>query len=302
MKLEQLRYEDLGLIQLGIAQKGKPGVRFLVHFDHFANLAYKSTILSLQHLENSNIVTTDTDYSINAIGFWFFAIESFVNTIWKVISVIDSRADFKSIRKWELSKRISELLEFLDVDREAFYKGGSYARLNEFIQFRNDIFHDRQHGVLIDYKKTIFSKVPPLVNQVDAMQSMIIAIEVFSYLRYVFSGLDIMPQVIYFPNNTKAFNKVDLMYDLIVKPSFMEILKKHQLESDLDLSYSKEVFARTKYFDIYDIAFLIKAEKGIDFRFSSEQSEILLNHNKKLAESDRVPFDQFRLPSYGKRL
>lgn len=111
-----------------------------------------------------------------------------------------------------------------------------------------------------------------------------------------------MPEVIYFANDTKAFKKVDVMYETIVKPGFTEIMKKHNLDSDLDLSYSKEHFARTKYFDQYDINFLIKAEKSIDFKFNSEESEILLKYHERLSESDNISSDIFRLPSYGKKL
>ncbi len=127
MKIEQLRYEDLGLTQIAVNERNKPGVRFLIHFHHFVQLAYKNTIFSLKHLESKNILTTSTDYSINAISYWFFTIESFINTIWKVVSVIDSAIDFTSVRKKELSKRISDLLQLFDIDRKTFYKSGIFA-------------------------------------------------------------------------------------------------------------------------------------------------------------------------------
>jgi hypothetical protein len=69
MRLEELRYEDLGLIRLAIAEMGKPGVSFQVNFHYFTNLAYKNTVLSLRHLEAYNILTTEVDSSIAAISY-----------------------------------------------------------------------------------------------------------------------------------------------------------------------------------------------------------------------------------------
>lgn len=243
MTLEELRYENLGLIHVAVAEKGKDGVLFVVHFHNFAQLAYKNTLLSLGHLNTPGIVTAATDASINATSYWFFTVESFINTLWKVISVIDRSVSFESIRKKDLLARLSELLSVLAVDLKPFYRDGSYARFNEFLQFRNDIFHDRQHGTPMDYRKTSFSRVPPLVNQVDVLQSMIIAIELCGYLRYVFPDLDIMPEVAFFPNGTIAFEKMDIIFATVVKPTFVDLLKRQDLHSKLDMSYSNRVVA-----------------------------------------------------------
>ena len=53
MKLEDLRYEDLGILQIGIRDKTKDtGIMFYVHFHYFINLAYKNSIDSIKYFRN----------------------------------------------------------------------------------------------------------------------------------------------------------------------------------------------------------------------------------------------------------
>jgi len=235
-------------------------------------------------------------------SYWFFAIESFVNSIWRAVSEIDSKCDFRLVRKKDLTTRLTELISLLGADLEAFYKSGIFARFGELIQFRNDIFHDRQHGVLIEYKKTAFSKVPPLLNQVDVLQSMVIAIEVFNYLRYAFPNIDIMPEVVYFPKGTIAYRKVDFMYESIVETAFTEILKKHGLVTDLVLSCAKELTAKASYFNKYDIAFMISADKRLEYAFNHQRSQIVDGYCHKVAELEDLDPGMFRVPSYGRKI
>jgi hypothetical protein len=107
-----------------------------------------------------------------------------------------------------------------------------------------------------------------------------------------------MPNVIYFPQNAKAFAKIDVFFDAVIKPAFIAILEKHNLSTGIPLSPEKNVHARTTVFSEYEISFFIKMEKEIQFEYNNIESSIFADYHKKFADAHSVPEGHFTVPSY----
>ena len=146
------------------------------------------------------------------ISLWFLALESFVNSLCKVASLIKDD-NFKEIAKQDLSSRLTYAIISLNYNEIEIKKSGIYNRINEFKTFRNELFHDRNIGSEVVLKKTNFSTNPILSNQVDVFQSLIIYLEVALLFRFSIPGLDLMPNISIGNSSVFHFDKLDILYN-----------------------------------------------------------------------------------------
>ena len=83
---------------------------------------------------------------------------------------------------YEEVRRLSILFrQYTDIEKNSFL-------FEEFKTFRNEIFHDRIFNSEVTFNKTKFSSIPYLANQVDIVQSSVIALEIFEAFRFVYAG------------------------------------------------------------------------------------------------------------------
>ncbi len=72
-----------------------------------------------------------------------------------------------------------------------------------------------------------------MANQVDVVQASIIALEIFQAFRFVYPGLDLMPDIFIQKNSSFGFVKYDFLCKEVILPLFSEALSKHNLDTDL---------------------------------------------------------------------
>jgi hypothetical protein len=299
MTIEQLRYEDIGQMYVSVGDEGATnGKSFLLYFHEYVQISYSLTVQALAHLEGDRIVLTSNQYCLPALSYWFISTESFINSIWKVISEINQDIVFSEIKKKDISQRIRMLLDILEVDKEDFYRAGVFQAFQDFVTFRNDIFHDRQHGEQHTYNHSCFSKVPPFINQVDILQAMQIAIGVFNMFRYVLPAKDIMPEAVIHPSKSKAYEKIDTLYNEIIYPSFYSLIKKHNLDLASDLSLNSSAPVSTRFFDGVTINFHTYAFLRSNHSFSQKRSSFIKDYHAAFVKDIYIEPGTFELPNY----
>ena len=153
------------------------------------------------------------------------------------------------------------MVDLLELDKKAFNETGIIGKLNEFCFFRNELFHDRHFAEEVEFKKTMFSPIPVLSNQVDTFQALLIYIEITSLLRYSIPGIDSMPDAIIKNDSYALWEKLDICYEGILKPALLAGLKKHNVFTELPLDLPKVINFRSCVLEKGDIHSYITAEQ-----------------------------------------
>ncbi|MEH1893672.1 MAG: hypothetical protein V7K92_31085 [Nostoc sp.] len=233
MKLEDLRKDNIGQIYAWFPQKGNDeSSMLLITYPYYSIKAFYFSCQNLEQLEQSKDIINQGNVSISAVGFWFLAIEAFINTLLKIACFLKDK-DFNEFRGKKLNDRLTAVFEILEIENKDFYRSGILPKLKEFQTFRNEVFHDRFFNSEVQFHKTSFSSIPYLANQVDVVQASIIALEIFQAFRFVYPGLDLMPDIFIQKNSSYGFIKYDFLYNEVILPLFYEALRKHSLNTDL---------------------------------------------------------------------
>jgi hypothetical protein len=190
-QIEDYRYNELGTMHFIL--QGKNEHKVYLSYESHVTKAFYYTLNDIKELENSqNMSLRSGSQTHSAISFWFLALESYINCLLK-LCCLKKEFDFSIYKGKDLSKRLRSLLTMLELDYKIFNSSGIFTRINEFCQFRNELFHDRNFGDRLNFKKNNFSEIPILSNQVDTFQSILIFLEVAQRLRYSIDGLCKLP-------------------------------------------------------------------------------------------------------------
>lgn len=275
MQLEELRDNDIGRIVAWLPKLGDGAEsKTLLTYPHFAQLAFYSSSQQIEQLEHSTDVIKQGNSIQTAVGLWFLSIEAYINSILRIVCLV-VHTPFDEIKTQDLGTRIKKLFDISKLDRTLFYSG-TFQKLEEFKRYRNELFHDRTNGKLINFHRTRFSGNPIFANQADVMQASVIALETYQALRHVIPKLDLMPQVAVAKNGSVFHAPMDSLYKQILRPYFELSLKKHSLSSSLELEISMEPLGESEVFKDIEIQVLIKSvsDKKFDFLASGTRTNL----------------------------
>jgi hypothetical protein len=250
--------------------------------------------MTIDALNRMQVQTTigGNQYCIPAIGLWFQATESFVSTFYK-IACQDAQITRRTV------KATKKLLEKFEAVNRYFSNGQCPSPtlrnpLQDFITFRNDIFHDLTTvNSATQYAHTIFSPNAEKLNEVDLFQSIIVALRVFAYHRYTFQSLDLMPQICI----NYQFDSLDILSDEVLFPAFKELLVKKGLTTNLSFDISREAFG-------YEYNLPMKpliSYSGPEYPNPCQSDpKIAAQYVKKAAEARPISPTVFGLPNYNR--
>jgi hypothetical protein len=261
--LEQLRHNELGTSYFSLVSK--PDHKIYLAYQSHTNKAFYYTLNDLVELESSKLLRIGTgNETHSAISFWFLALESYLNCLIKIVC-LKKNIEFRVYKNQDLGKRLGSLVDLLELDKKEFNETGIIAKLNEFCFFRNELFHDRHFAEEVEFKKTMFSKIPVLSKQVDTFQALLIYIEITSLLRYSIPGIDSMPDTIIKNDSYALWEKLDICYEGILKPALLAGLKKHNIFTDLSLDLPKVINFKSSVLEKGDIQSYITAEQEEEY-------------------------------------
>jgi hypothetical protein len=293
--LEDYRHNDLGNSFLIL--DSKPEHKVFLTYDLHITKAFYTTIQDLGELEDSrNFMIGNGHQTHSSISFWFLGLESFISTLLK-ICCLKKDINFLDYKNDNLSSRLTTLLELLEVDKIKFYKTGILSKLNELCNFRNELFHDGNFGTRINFIKTNFSETPFLSNQVDTFQTIIILLEIIQNLRFSIEGIDTTPNVILTNHLIGLWESLDSVYTEILKPTFEQILKKHNLAIKLNLETPKiEIFKGTLFQKgEVKVCLRVEQEEKYFIEVNETKSNICNNIFQAFMKEKNMKEKQFRL-------
>ena len=275
--LEQLRHNELGTSYFFL--NSKPFHKIYLTYQAHTNKAFYYTLNDLAELESSSLQRIGTgNETHSAISFWFLSLESYLNCLLKLVCV-KKNIEFTNYKNQDLGKRLGSVIDLLELDKKEFNRSDIIGKLNEFCFFRNELFHDRYFAADVNFKKTMFSQIPILSNQVDTFQAMLIYIEITSTLRYAIAGIDSMPDTIIKNNSYALWEKLDTCYDGILKPSLLFGLQKHNITTDLIIDLPKVEHFRSKIFDKGEVQCCLTAEQ--DHQFFIKTNDRVTHHTQE---------------------
>lgn len=105
MKLEDLRSDDLG--QIYVFTPRFPSVQVPLTFHDYSIKAFYYSCQSLEQLEQLQIHINPGNTTVVAIGFWFIAIEAYINAILKIGCTLTAQ-DFNTYRGKNLKQTYTE--------------------------------------------------------------------------------------------------------------------------------------------------------------------------------------------------
>jgi hypothetical protein len=242
-------------------------------YNYYSMHGFYGTSDDLNDLENEKNFINNGKKTLSSIALWYLAFEGFINSLCKVVCHLNGKKVDPILRK-EIGSRFSFLIKELQYNEMKIKKSGIYNRMNEFRQYRNELFHDRNIGEEINFSKTNFSSIPFMSNQTDTFQAILIYLEVVTLFRYVFTGLDIMPNISIGNSSILHFDKLDSLYNKYLRPYFEKVLVKHNLKTKLNLDIAN--FASLPPSEIVqqgEIVIIGRREQEEKFKHALNQSQ-----------------------------
>jgi|JI10StandDraft_1071094.scaffolds.fasta_scaffold52312_2 hypothetical protein len=241
-------------------------------FNDYAMHAFYSTSDDIADLENEKNFINNGRRTIISISLWFLALESYVNNICKITCLAKGK-DFKALSKLDLGSRLTFLIQALEYDEIKIKQTGLYSRINEFKQFRNELFHDRNFQHELEFKKTRFSTIPFKSNQADTFQALLITLEVILLFRYCIPGIDLMPNISIGNSSILHFDKLEELYNKYLRVYFKETLSKHNLFTELNLDTDQFLLLEPSAFFIEgEIGVMERIEQADEFKHDINQA------------------------------
>ncbi|WP_151072523.1 hypothetical protein [Cupriavidus oxalaticus] len=296
MQLEKLRRNDVGDFLAWIPSLGEDATSHLTYIQ-FSQLAFYYSAEQIEQLEFSTNHIRQGNAPQSAIGMWFISIEAYINSIIR-ICCLTKRLSFDEIKTKDFGHRIKSLLEILEIDRRKFYRN-TFQKLEEFKQYRNELFHDRTNDKSLTFQKTAFSGNPMRANQVDVMQAANIAIDVFHSLRHVIPRLDLMPQIMVTKEDSFFYAKLDLLYHEVLRPHFLFALKKHSLTSGIELDTNASILQESSIFSATPVEIIVKAIPDQEYGTSTSADKTFAGRELLNRFRQKVDFDTKKLFKLG---
>lgn len=238
VNLEEFRKNDIACLMVVISYTEKKiGIPFT--YNDYINTTFYLFVEQLKKLENSPFLPVAYNSTLLIIFTSFFAIaEQIISTIYllvyfycksdKIPTIDENRKNFRN----NYDKTISKIFNEGNLDSTEFKRNKMFNMLSELEDARNYILHGNIGEIKIE--KTKLPKNPLTINVADVMEELNIIINLINHFRYIFSGLDLMPDIIisYDQQNTCLCRRLDSYFYKVIVPFFEKILEKHNLVED----------------------------------------------------------------------
>jgi len=287
MKLEDFRNQQLVGESVFMSDYFN-GAHLPFLFHQTSNDAFYMTIDALNRMQNQDSIGTNT-YCMPGVGLWFQATESYLSTIYK-LAVAESARTQRSIKKtMKVMQKFDAINRYFSIPTPLSLK----SQLQDFVNFRNGIFHDLTLTHSNHYSHTLFSLKPEKLNEIDLFQSLLVSVSLFAHYRYLFMDTDLMPQI----GINAQFEDLDKLVEEILIPAFKDILEAKGMGTSLDLSLPSSHCSPHSY----PIAIkAIISYDGPQYTNRVSKTSPSTTHKYYLRASDSRPMDptKFRLPNY----
>lgn len=278
------------------------GVPIMLH-EH-ATGAFHMTMDALEQFARSGWVA-GSGFILPGVALWYLTAEASASFAVAVARVHADRHGhaLRVPRAPSLSQKLGAVRSVFGTGDGKTRSGSLLVRLDEFGWFRNALFHDLSFDEAADlnlrtYRQTEFAQLADLANEIDLLQSCVLATSACQYVRHVVPGSDLMPNVLILHEDAFVWERLDRLVREFVVPVFRELLDGKGLRTDVDL-------------DVSDLVVGGEAERGVAVAVRAEPSDadyetspVSWSPRERLT-SFVTPLapdpDTFRLPDYRRR-
>ncbi|SCY13595.1 hypothetical protein SAMN02927916_1226 [Flavobacterium anhuiense] len=246
-------------------------MKYDIHCAH----AYKFTVSCLRDLELSADSLNNGLDVVPAISMWYLSVSSFLETIFKILSLRIGGYVFQC--DMTIEDKYFKVLNMLSVDDLDLQKK-IYEKLSDFSLIYKNLHMDSDEGSELFFKTANFSSNTSFLNQVDVLQSMLICVEVFENFRFIFEGVDLMPNVgIVAKGGNPVFEKLSILQKNVIKPIVKDIFSKHKIETKLKFNESFKQLSICKIFQSGEILVMSKniEDEKYKYRLNSLKTDII---------------------------
>ncbi|KFF05791.1 hypothetical protein [Flavobacterium reichenbachii] len=244
-------------------------------YDIYSSHAYKFTVTSLRDLELSvNGLNNGID-AVPALNMWYLSVNSFLETILKILSLKTGITDNYSDMTIEVKYR--RILNMLLLEN-SILEDKLYDKLSDFTLIHKNLHMDLNDKNKLLFKTANFSPKPFFINQIDVIQSMMIAVEIFQNFRFIFEGLDLMPNIPILTQTEKCvFEKLSVLQSNVIVPIINDILSKHKIKTKLIYQEKFKQFPTTSLFENKQILIISKnvEDEKYKWKLNSLQTDVV---------------------------
>lgn len=256
--LEDFRNNDLANAYFILP--GYSNYKMYKTYERYVAKAFYDTFRDISNLENSRtFMIHNGSQTLSSLAFWFLALESYIATLIKICCT-KFQLNFEDYKKQSLTQRVQALIQLLEIDKKSFNEFDIIGKVHEFSRFRNELFHERVTGEELEFHKTGFAGLPFLSNQADALQAVLIVLEITRRFQFVFPGVNTMPLIPLIKGETTRYEQLDNCYINILAPCLSFTLNKHGLDIKLDLIPPKTTSTPSVKFEKDDVQLIITGE------------------------------------------
>lgn len=287
MNIEDLQ-DDIGKCALCTANKE------IIFMDtECIQMATYQVFNSLEIFENSGNITLNNRAIIALI---FIALENYIGTLLKSLSVLNRNIDYEQLIKEDIGSKIKKSIEYLNGDTKEIYKKTNIANLvREFSTFRNEIFHDRRREQ--KYYHTNFKSNIDKINIEDSIEALRIFINVCMLFSKSIMGLNLMPNIIMYKNSTFYFERLDFFYNKLIKEYYYNILKKHNIQTQANFELNAYYTWNTRLYSVKDIAPIIKVKSDKNIALNNKTTYIGKNLYQTIINNKNIDNKKMALPN-----
>lgn len=298
MLLEHIRDNPLASVQFQLfrANDSSQGYVRSAYMD-YARKAFEDMVHGLQSLENATntSVLCSVDY-VNSALLWFLAMELFLNDVLEIFCFFIHSECSTAIKHEKITAKIQRLISIARASKKEYKKTKFFARVEEFANIRNSIFHGAYPHERAKTDKTIFCDDMMQWNIIDCLQAYKIAIETFHLFDLIIPQVRLMPQIPFAAKGAATWIFLDDLHKEYLIPYFYAILKKHNLGTKLDLTIFKNQYIDSPVIPAGGVKAVIYAKSSKAFDLSKVNTTLNLQYCQMLGKYLPAP-DMIKLPN-----
>lgn len=300
--LENIRDNPLASIQFQLSRSGNSSPRYIRSgYMDYVRKAFNDMVHGLQSMENATNTSAfcSVDY-VNSASLWFLAIELFISDVLEIFYYFNPSERPTAQKHEKITAKIQRLIRIARFAKKECRQTKYFARIEEFANIRNSIFHGAYPREKASINNTIFYDDMMQWNIVDCLQAYKIAVETFHLFDLIIPQFRLMPQIPFAAKDAATWIFLDDLHKEYLIPYFNAVLKKHDLDTKLDLTIFKNQYIDSSVIPAGGVKAIIYARSSSAFDLANVNTTLNSQCCQALKKYLPAP-DMIKLPNMNRQ-
>lgn len=265
--------------------------------DFIENAVY-DLYFALNKMEN-NINSIYNNNFKSIIALIYIALENYMGALLRALSELDTNINYGELKTKKILYRLEILTNSLGNNYQDICQETNIENeISEFAVFRNAMFHGkRDNGMTYNFCK--FKNDIEDIKIEDAIEALKIYINFCRVFSKSINGLNLMPNIIIYKEDTFFFERVDNFFEKIIVEQYKKILNKYSINTDYKFEIKEYYNWNTQNYNVNQIVMKIKASGGNYIKISNPtETNFGKELYKKIADAKETSKGMFYLPNY----